>query len=92
MKFKRCVFIHLLRHHHLVVVKSSEYPRLVRTLTEGLLDADSVMNREITVSDIRITLLQVEVSCIVSSNYVKTIVIFLCIVHLYIIFLLYIKM
>ena len=42
----------------------------------------SVMNQNIIVSDVRITLHRVEVSCIVSIDYVKTIVIFLCIVYL----------
>ena len=34
------------------------------------------MNRDITVSDVRIILCQIEVSCIVSSNYVQRVVIF----------------
>ena len=51
------------------------------------------MNWDITVNDVRIALRQIEVSCIVSSNSVQRVVIFLCIGHLHIIkfyFILYI--
>ena len=41
------------------------------------------MNQDIIVSDVRISLHRVEVSRIVSSDYVKIFVTFLCIVHLY---------
>ena len=63
--------------------KELRIPSLARTLTGGLLDVGSVMNRDITVSDVKISLRRVEVSCIVSSNYVKKVVIF-CVLYTYI--------